>query len=122
MPIYTRISRSPLKYCVFHYVLLSLPGLEREETVCDRPLAQHGIKEEEHGSSLSDVTFTLRLPSWSQALFSARRSPTFKHCHFLHGSTSLNYINTVRKQLFTHKHFRIRYSINNTQTLRITIS
>lgn len=51
-----------------------LPGTQRGETLCNRPLAQHCAEEEEDGSSSPDVTSAICLPSWSQTLFSARTS------------------------------------------------
>lgn len=48
-----------------------LPGTQRGETLCNRPLAQHCAEEEEDGSSSPDVTCAICLPSWSQTLFSA---------------------------------------------------
>lgn len=50
---------------------LPLPGTQRGETLCNRPLAQHCAEEEEDGSSSPDVTCAICLPSWSQTLFSA---------------------------------------------------
>lgn len=55
-------------------VLFSLLGTARGEALRYSPLAQHNTEEEEDGSSSSDLTSTLRLPSWSQTVLSTRTS------------------------------------------------
>lgn len=64
--------------CLFYVFVFPLPGTQRREALCNSPLAQHCAEKEEDGSSSSDVTPALCLPSWSQTLLSACRS----NCYF----------------------------------------
>lgn len=98
--------------------MFSLPGTQRGEALCNSPLAQHCTEEEEDGSSSSDVTSALRLPSWSQTLLSARRSSSHK-VMFVSSLKSVGvldskklhfHLNTKEMSYFSFWHFMLMFS------------
>ncbi len=93
------------------FVVFSLPGTQRGEALCNCPLAQHCAEEEEDGTSSSNITSALRLPSWSQTLLSARRSSSHKQLllwHTVTFVTSLEAVGVLNTDAYRRKlHFHL---------------
>ncbi len=102
---------SPLSLLLV-FVVFSLPGTQRGEALCNCPLAQHCAEEEEDGTSSSNVTSALRLPSWSQTLLSARRSSSHKQLLLWHTVTFVTSLEAVGVLNADAYHRKLHFHLN----------